>query len=106
MPSVLPYYALFSELISKFVENANASGARFEEAISNAVKLECNRIKERQEGDEWEEPKHYILLTNAPLSAHLKKKAKKVFGEAFLNTNFHALGGNDVCDILDNQPTL
>lgn len=90
----------------KFVENANASGARFEETISNVVKLECTRIKERQEKDEWEEPKHYILLTNAPLSAHLKKKVKKVFEESFPNTNFHTLGGNDVCDILDNQPNL
>ena len=82
----------------KFVENANASGARSEEAISKAIGLESSRIRERQDKGE--------LLTNAPLSAHVKKNAKKLFEESFPSTNFHPLGGNDVCDILDNQPNL
>lgn len=90
----------------KFVENANATGSRFEEVISNAVKHECSRIRERQDKGEWEEPKHYVLLTNAPLSASLKGQIKITFQKSFPATAFHSLGGNDACDILDNQPNL
>ncbi|NOU08426.1 MAG: hypothetical protein HOO98_00190 [Nitrospira sp.] len=90
----------------KFVENANASGARSEEAIYRAAEVECSRIRERQDADEWEEPSHYTLLTNAPLSASLRDKLQKKFQESFPSTNFHSLGGNDVCDILDEHPNL
>ncbi len=90
----------------KFVENANASGARSEETIFRAVEAECTRILERQEEGHWKEPTHYTLLTNAPLSASLRDKIRNVFRESFPSTNFHSLGGNDVCDILDEHPNL
>jgi len=90
----------------KFVENANASGAHSKGTVATALKGEIARIKERREDGQWEEPKHYVLVTNAPLTASLRDHLKTTFQESFPSTDFHSLGGNDICDILDDHPNL
>lgn len=77
----------------KFVENANAAGAQYEALIVNALKKEIGKIQERKEEDEWQEPRHYTLLTNASLSASLRERIKATFLDAFPSTAFHSLGG-------------
>ncbi|MGH7249951.1 MAG: hypothetical protein ACREGC_03170, partial [Minisyncoccia bacterium] len=91
---------------SKFVENANSAGARFDQIIINAVNKEIAQIKQRQAKRSWKRPRHYVLLTNAPLSGSLRKKLQSTFGKAFPRVKFHSLAGNDVCAILDSHPTL
>lgn len=90
----------------KFVENANVSGADSREKVATALKSEIARIKERREDGQWEEPKHYVLITNASLTASLRDNLKTTFQETFPSTNFHSLGGNDICDLLDDHPNL
>jgi hypothetical protein len=54
----------------KFVEAANAAGAKPEQAILSAVRKECGRIKENLGGGgNWkEQPTCYAFFTNAALT--------------------------------------
>jgi hypothetical protein len=52
----------------KFV-NANASGAKSEEALVSAVNKEKSAIRQRKKNPIWQDPKYLTLITNAPLSA-------------------------------------
>ena len=90
----------------KFVENANAAGARFDGILLDAVRKETHRIKTRIQRSRWPGLQHYTLLTNAPLSAALREKVKKILKSAIPKTQIHSLGGNDVCDLLDQHTSL
>lgn len=57
---------------AKFVEGANAAGAKPKALLVAAVKRECERIRSRAIAD----PRVYSLLTNAGLSADLRKTVK------------------------------
>src|SRR5437773_2154862 len=51
----------------KFVEGANAKGAKPGKALIKAVEAEAQRIRIRKKEGTWENPKCYVLLTNCPL---------------------------------------
>jgi hypothetical protein len=90
----------------KFIENANAAGADPTKAISRAVKVEAANIKKRISGKEWQAPQHYTLVTNTCLSADNRIVIDKMMASVIPNAQIHILGGNDICDLLDNNPAM
>ena len=90
----------------KFVENANAAGATFDRVLLDAVRKETRRIETRIQSSKWPELRHYVLLTNASLSARLRTKVKESLNAAIPGTQIHSLGGNDICDLLDQHTDL
>src|SRR6266478_963770 len=53
---------------AKFVENANAAGAKNEPALLGAVSKEAERILQRHRVSPTTETRHYALITNAFLN--------------------------------------
>jgi hypothetical protein len=91
---------------AKFVASANAAGAKPFRAVSQAVRKESMRIKKRIADGEWEDIKHYTLITNAPLSADDRLSTASVIREVLGHAGITIWSGNDVCDILDHRPEL
>jgi hypothetical protein len=91
---------------SKFVSEANAAGAKAEEAIRVAVKNEANRIRERLTSGAISSPSAYVLITNAPLSATLRSGLGEVISEEFPQCRVVTWGADDVCALLDNAPNI
>jgi hypothetical protein len=91
---------------AKFVASANAAGAKPFPAVSQAVRKEAMRIKKRIADGEWEDIKHYTLITNAPLSVDDRAGTASVIREVLGHTGITIWSGNDVCDVLDHQPEL
>lgn len=91
---------------AKFVENANAAGARPDKAILAAVRKESNRIRLRTSRFGKNQTRHYTLLTNAPLNAGLRDQIKEIILEVLPDSDVHTLGGGDISDLLDNHASL
>ena len=91
---------------AKFIENANAAGADISKAITRAVKAESVNIKNRIGRKKWQVPRHYTLVTNAFLSADERGIINKTIKSVIVKAKVHSLGGNDICDLLDNNPAL
>lgn len=90
----------------KFVENANAAGARPGHALVSAVKKEKISIQQRKKTHKWQDPKYFTLITNAPLSADLRIKLKEILIQELPKTEITIWGEGDVSDILDEQQTI
>ena len=108
----------------KFVEHANAAGANCEAALLDSVYKEHLRIEERKSASEpsgtpqqriryllggqrfWSGLKHYLLLTNGPLSAALRARIESILLKSLPGCEVHSFGGDDICDFLDNHPNL
>jgi hypothetical protein len=91
----------------KFVENANAAGAKPIPRLMAAVRAETSRISRRIWGQLGEPGcTHYILLTNCPLSPEDREKVSVELRNVLPNAVTHCLGGSDVCDLLDLSPAL
>jgi hypothetical protein len=90
----------------KFVETANAAGAKPSGALLDAVRQEASQIEQRSKLRRWKGLKHYTLLTNSPISAALRKRIKDRFRTAIPKAQIHCLGANDICDLLDKQTNL
>lgn len=81
----------------KFVQGANAAGAKPRIPLVTAVKRECERIKRRNQPA----PQVYSLLTNVVLSAQLRQTIEGLLREALPGCLIVVLhGGNDVCSWL------
>lgn len=61
---------------TKFVQGANAAGANWVPSLIKAVSQEKRRIAERRAEKGWEESRHYILVTNAPLTSSVSRVLK------------------------------
>lgn len=91
----------------KFVEGANAAGAKVDDLILNAVRKERTAIKKRLENGAWKvEPTHYGLFTNAPLAPALRYLIKTTFEEALPTAKIFQHDGEDICAWLRLAPTL
>ena len=90
----------------KFVENANSSGAKFEQVLLKAVKSEISKIKSRHKYLWKQKADHYVLITNALISPATRDKIKNLFIDTIPNAQVHCHGGIDVCDWLDNNPHI
>jgi hypothetical protein len=91
---------------AKFVESANAKGARPRRALLTAIKAEALDIKRRQTAAQWENTSWYVLLTNAPLPSSTRAAIIEILKSVLLDTKVVTLGGKDICGMLDNHPEL
>lgn len=85
----------------KFVQGANAAGAKPDATLFNAIKKECTRLKKRRSA-----PSHYTLLTNVPLTPESRERIVKYFSKAIPKAAIHILGAADVCNLLDLTPRV
>ena len=99
----------------KFVENANAAGAKIEPVLLGAVSKEVSRILQRQKAERVLQSRnivkqydlgHYILVTNALLTPNVRERISEMISEVVPSAEVHLLGGSDICDLLDNHPSL
>jgi hypothetical protein len=92
---------------SKFVENANAAGAKPDSLIINSVKKECKRIRHHVDINRWRElPTVYSLITNAPIVPTLRNHLSVILKKALQNTIIVIHDGNDICQSLREYPHI
>lgn len=91
---------------AKFVERANAAGARPSSALLRAIDDESERIEKRIEKHTWEEPAVYALLTNVALTTVLRHKVSERLAAALPNTRVILVGGTELSAMLDDQPNV
>lgn len=90
----------------KFVENANAAGARPESPLIKAVRSEIARIQKRKKNGEWKDIKNYTLVTNSPLTATLRQEINDLLAKELFDTTITVWGSLDVADLLDQRPEI
>ena len=92
----------------KFVESANASGAMPAKVLVNAVRKECINIRERiRTSEKWQTtPRHYALLTNAPLTPNLRQKLTTLIQIELPKAQIHLHGGSDLCAWVAGHPDI
>lgn len=91
---------------AKFIAEANATGAKPEGHVRNAVSQESLRIRERLEEARIQEPSVYVLLTNAPLSAVLRTELVGMIEAVLPRTRVLTWGADDICSLLDSAPQI
>ena len=91
---------------AKFVQGANAAGAKSTKPLLKAVEAETKEIERRINNNEWTEPKYYVLITNAPLASSTRKAIEDSLRSVLSSSKIVTLGGDDICDLLDNLPNL
>jgi hypothetical protein len=91
---------------AKFVQGANAAGAKPAKALKQAIAAEVARIKHRIHNNEWAEVKHYVLMTNVPATPGLHKHTRETISTVLPDCRITMWGGNDICDILDDAPNV
>ena len=92
---------------AKFVENANAPGAKPSGRIKYAVEAELQKIQDRVESGEWPRtPNVYCILTNVTPNATLREEMQELVGEVLPNAEFCFLGGKDISAMLDNAANV
>jgi hypothetical protein len=91
---------------AKFVENANAAGAKNAPALLGAVSKEAERILQRQEFGPRKDPRHYTLITNALLSPNVRESIHEIILKVLPAAEIHVIGGGDICDLLDLHASL
>jgi hypothetical protein len=91
---------------AKFVQGANAAGARPAALVKRALAAELRRIEHRRKKNEWADPAVYALLTNAPLGTALRKSLRTAVKSALPETSFVLQGGRDISALLDDRPNI
>ena len=91
---------------AKFIQGANSAGAKWRPLLVKAIKREVESIQERRDENKWKEPAHYILLTNAPLTANSRQEIENTLVKELPSSEITTLGGSDICDIIDKHPEL
>lgn len=94
----------------KFVAGANAARANAGPAFLSAIDHERAQIEKRLTGDTrftWNQaPAHYIVFTNANLSAAVIEKARGSLSLVMPGTKIHFHQGADVCAWIDLVPDI
>ena len=88
----------------KFIEAANAAGARSASGVKSAVNLELGRIDERRTSGSWSDPSCYLLATNAPLSPALRDYLMESLQAALPAATIVLWGASDLDGLLDDSP--
>lgn len=92
---------------SKFVENANAAGAKPEKLLTAAVQKETTKISGNLANGKWsEEPKCYGLFTNTPCPAALRDSVRSTLRDALPNAHISIHDGGDICQWLRLSPEI
>ncbi len=86
---------------SKFVENANAAGAKPEKLLVAALQKEATKIRENLANGKWsEEPSCYGLFTNTSCPATLRDSIRSLLREALPHAHIAIHDGGDICQWL------
>lgn len=91
---------------AKFVAGANSAGAKWEKAILSACQQECRSILHRIASGIWSPPRHYVLLTNCPLTATVRAKVIAALSGVLPATKVSTQGAADLSSLLDSLPQL
>src|ERR1039458_8922040 len=90
----------------KFVERANAAGAKPKRALVSSVSKELARIDERKRSRKWIAPSYFVFLTNSPIDAELRDEIRQKFADTLNDSAIVIYSGNDICDLLDQSPSV
>ena len=92
----------------KFVEDANAAGAKPSTNLLAAVKKEMANASHRHLFAEGPSAgcKHYVLLTNSRISSKVRSTITSLVQTTLPGVIVHSLGGDDVCDLLDANESI
>lgn len=90
----------------KFVEHANAAGARPVPALKHAVTAEVAKLRSSRPIRGQPSPRHYVFVTNAPLSPATRTWIGEQLGAVYPGCEIHIWGGKDLGDILHRHPHL
>ncbi len=97
----------------KFVNGANAAGAKNDDLILKSVKQECKSVEKKLQDRrskvgnklakrEWDNPpKIYTFMSNARISPPLRKKIENCMKKVLPDCNFVKNDGNDICGMID-----
>lgn len=86
---------------AKFIAGANATGANFDSSLISAVKKEIALIQNRLEEGKWKAPKHYIFLTNAPVTVGNRTDVAALLEAELKECVVTVQGATDICALLD-----
>ncbi len=92
----------------KFVENANAAGAKPANLLKGAVHKECAKIRENLKSGKWRKsPNCYGFFTNAPCTAALRESLRASLRKVLPRAQIIAIhDGGDVCKWLRATPEV
>jgi hypothetical protein len=88
----------------KFVEEANAAGANPRLRLISALNSEIKKLEKRRTSKKIKFV--YSLFTNVYLSPELRKELHEILINDFPLFNVVVMGGQDICDLLDNSPNI
>jgi hypothetical protein len=88
---------------AKFIAGANATGANFDTSLISAVKKEVALIHNRIQEGKWRTPKHYIFLTNAPVTAGHRTDVTAILKAELKDCTVIVQGATDICSLLDTN---
>jgi len=92
---------------SKFVESANAAGAKPQKLILDAVRKECARITENIQKRKWRVPPEiYALFTNVPFTPALRESATDLLKKVLPDANVSIHDGGDISKWLRLKPDI
>jgi hypothetical protein len=90
----------------KFVDAANASGARPLPSLKAAVRVELDRIEKRVDEEEWEVPSVYVLMTNVPVGARGRHDLKALIQGSLDSVHVVIVCARDLWAELDASPAV
>lgn len=91
----------------KFVEAANAAGAKPEALILGAVRKECDHIVKRQQQGTWKKyPTVYALFSNASVAPCTREKVTEALNSVLPKARIAVHDGHDVCQWLNGSPEV
>ena len=91
----------------KFVENANAAGAKPEKLLIGAVQKECAKIRKNLKNGKWNKaPNCYGLFTNAPCTPALRESLRASLHKVLPGAQISIHDGGDVCKWLRLSPEI
>jgi hypothetical protein len=90
----------------KFVEGANAAGAKPVQALLGSVSKELAHVQRRKKFQRWEDPRCFTFMTNSLIEAEIRITIRDRFRAALNCEQVIIWGGDDICDLLDVPPPI
>jgi len=91
---------------AKYVRNASAAGSKWFPALRAAVRKEMDSLAKHRSRTGWSEPAQYVLLSNVPLTPRTRGQLRELLSECLPQAQITLCGGDDICALLDAEPTL
>jgi hypothetical protein len=90
----------------KFVQHANAPGAKPAPGVKAAVAAEVERLSEHSLSSIWKPPSHYTLVTNSPLGKALRDDIASEVRKVIPAATVICWGSSDLDALLDGHPQI